>query len=398
MLVTPSNRGSVGDEAMFVSAVNGLARRGATHVTAIIPQRGNRWPEDRIEQSYLALPDHFSHASWGDAIRFVLSARRHGAFCLIGADVLDGHYSPERSLRRLELVDMAARCGLETTIFGFSFNEEPSPIVEDKLRALPASVRLCARDHVSQARLRQTLGRDVPLVADLAFLLEPDESSDLTRNVAEWVRQRRAEGRMIVGVNLNPLVLGAEGDDGTARLIDSHATALKSLAERHGKLAIVLVPHDFRGKERGDTAILRRLLAALPPALSESSTLLEPPFTAAQVKGVAGHLDFSVTGRMHFAIACLGRGTPAVCVSYQGKVEGLADYLGIRRLTLTPANACEPAQLGEVVNWAAENHQSLRSQILGRLDGVLALSEQNFNNGSSPGPAVPALAVTSHAD
>jgi len=363
---------------MFVAACQGLVCRGVTHITAVTSKHDDRWPEAGASLEHLSLPGLFMYASWSDSVRFVWATRRHAAFCMIGADVLDGHYSLERSLHRIALVALASRAGLDTRIFGFSFNESAPQEIKNAFRNLPSNVRLCARDPVSRVRIANDVGRDVELVADLAFLLKSDENSPLSQEVIEWINERRAQSHLIVGVSLNGHVLKSNKEVTIAELLASYAAALHCLAQEQVGVSLVLLPHDFRNGDKSDYALLRRLLDLLPEQMRQSSRLLEPPFTAAQVKGISGHLDFAVTGRMHLAIACLGRGTPVVCISYQGKLEGLADYFEIRKIVLSPSEACDEVRLGGVVRWVAANREILRVQINARLARVSALSEQNF--------------------
>ena len=49
----------------------------------------------------------------------------------------------------------------------------------------------------------------------------------------------------------------------------------------------------------------------------------------ADVATLAGRADFAITGRMHLAILASTVGTPAIALSYQGKIEGLYRKLGL---------------------------------------------------------------------
>lgn len=89
---------------------------------------------------------------------------------VLGADVLDGHYSIDRSKRRIQFARLAERAGAAVSIVSYSLNANPEFAVIDEWRRLPASVRLVSRDSKSAARSTKFLGREAVLGADLAFL------------------------------------------------------------------------------------------------------------------------------------------------------------------------------------------------------------------------------------
>lgn len=68
-------------------------------------------------------------------------------------------------------------------------------------------------------------------------------------------------------------------------------------------------------------------------------------------------LDAVVTGRMHLAIACLGQSVPAACISYQDKVEGLYQLLGLEGLAIDAQFVHSPdASTGLMVNLIEKRH------------------------------------------
>jgi polysaccharide pyruvyl transferase WcaK-like protein len=95
-------------------------------------------------------------------------------------------------------------------------------------------------------------------------------------------------------------------------------------------------------------------------------------------KAIAGAVDLVLTGRMHFAIAALGQGTPPVSVVYQGKFEGLMQHFGLEAEPLLLA----PDKVGSgdaALAAATANAERLRSKILAVLPRVEALSRSNFS-------------------
>ena len=128
-------------------------------------------------------------------------------------------------------------------------------------------------------------------------------------------------------------------------LIDATASALLAVARRH-RVSWLLLPHDFRG-ERGDNAALAPLAQRVGATLGERVLHAGEPLSAAQLKAMAGVTDGIVTGRMHLAIAALGRGVPVAALTYQDKFQGLWTHFDLPLdLLLAPARRASRATRG----------------------------------------------------
>src|SRR5262249_50054300 len=120
---------------------------------------------------------------------------------LLGADVMDGHYSQTAALRRVALATMAAQLGLDVSILGFSFNERPSAEVVAALNSTPASIRFCLRDPLSYQRFVEHVCRPAELVSDLAFGLSlPKTLSAEERRLDDWIGEHKSAGRIVLAV------------------------------------------------------------------------------------------------------------------------------------------------------------------------------------------------------
>jgi colanic acid/amylovoran biosynthesis protein len=73
---------------------------------------------------------------------------------LIGADVMDGYYSPVESLRRVIAADLLAKSGASTAFTGFSMNDSPSPWLRQAFRMLDKDVVVNLRDPSGSRRSR----------------------------------------------------------------------------------------------------------------------------------------------------------------------------------------------------------------------------------------------------
>lgn len=326
VLVAAPGGGSVGDQAMFESFVSGTSggsggSGGSGTVVVVVRQASDLLgvPEplrDRVE--VLPLPGLLYggiRAHLRDLVRLSLVLRRSRSVSVVGADVMDGVYSVLASVRRFWVPAFAARAGLDGRVLGFSWNSHPAPLTVDAMRWASRRVRLLARDPGSAARLRADGGHGVVDVADLAFLMTPGTTPAPIRR---WLQAQRAAGRTVVAVNANYLLQDR---------VDQVAEYSRLVADRLGQgWSFLLLPHDSRGAP-SDVDLARAIRDAAPP--SEHVHLVPGVLAPGEVTAVMAEVDLAVTGRMHLAILAAVAGTPAVAVSYQGKIAGLYDRLGL---------------------------------------------------------------------
>lgn len=370
LIVPSAGSGSVGDEAMLVGLVSACRMSGLKRVDLFAP------PEDLQALEV----DERRWPAGGKLSRRWMKWRILGDYqyvFVIGADCIDGAYSLWRSNYLLTIAHLASAAGAVVTIVGSSFNTEPHPAVVAAIRALPPSVRLCLRERPSLERVRGSAAQKGILVADVAFLLqavEPDHGSDSTLN---WIREQRATGQTLLGINLNTRALGQGNVAQAGVLLKAYAKALERLLAERPDLSLLIVPHDYRG-ELNDLLFGERLLALLAHRSSGRVALFPGLRTAAEVKGVAGYLDAVLTGRMHLAIAALGRGVPVACIAYQDKFEGLFEHFGLPQMLLSPEQACEERALYELAQSLLQERERLKKQIASRLPAVRARSWMNL--------------------
>jgi polysaccharide pyruvyl transferase WcaK-like protein len=311
-----------------------LKRHGVKDISLLSYGRRDRWPG--LEPS---LP--LVHAPSGGLIDKSLFERqlaRYQMACIIGADTLDGHYSEERSLLLWSIASRVAEDGHTSIVLGSSLNDRPTPAIQECIRALPREVSVLARDPLSRDRLQLLLKRQVELVADLAFLLEPasSETSEVVRRAEAWLRDSHADVRLVLGWNLN-LTGAATAGLTEVDLVEASIQALDALASQFEKVLLLPIPHDYR-RGQADAETLKRLLQRVEGNYPCASWLLELQLGAAEAKGLALLCDIVVTGRMHLAIAAIGGGVPAIMFAYQGKVAGLYATLDLTPLVIDLAS------------------------------------------------------------
>lgn len=370
----PSSRGSIGDEAMAVALASGLKAHGCT--LGLMPYSAHdSWDDLSAFSSIRPQPGH-SPIQWWKAARWL---RQFDAFGVIGADVLDGYYSDQKSVRSLQLAHLAHKLGLRSVLLGFSYRESPGPNALAYLRDIGPSLKLLTRDPVSGRRISRLAGLNSYAVADLAFLLQPDQSSSRVKSAVDWVHSKRTQKRTVIGLNCNAQVLGRAHPTQAEVLAERFANSANRLASRHSNISFLLIPHDGRG-ESSDLILARSVWNRLDAKTRAESHLIDQVWRAAEIKAVASYLDFAITGRMHFGIACLGSGVPVASLTYQDKFEGLYELFGIEPVAIPGESATDPGILDGLFEQILNRSAALRSTIAGRLPLVLGLAQANIDH------------------
>jgi colanic acid/amylovoran biosynthesis protein len=373
--------GSRGDDAMLRSVIGTLgAQRADFRVTM------STFPDAPVDDERVhRVPESPSFAGFVDAIR----ATHPNALVVLGADVMDGHYGPLFTARRLFAADLIAREGVPTIITGFSFNDHPHPLLAPIFDRLDRRVSLNVRDPLSLRRLQAFSSRPATLVADVAFLLEPDEASPRLGPIFDWVAARRRAGDRVFALNLHP-VLG--GPDVSKRLAVAAAAAIKAISSGE-RVAWLLLAHDFRTR----TACSETLAEVERHAgATLGDRLLRPTdeLTAAELKAIVGRVDGVLSGRMHLAIAALGQGTPVACLTYQGKFEGLFEHFGLSpTLLMDPKEALRPGALESLLRALVSGADAHRQVVARHLPEVRRLAALNLAPlvGAEAGAPMPAV-------
>jgi polysaccharide pyruvyl transferase WcaK-like protein len=366
--------GSKGDEAMLSAVVERLrAANRALRVSVVTatPQAA----QAATRMGFRAVD------AWREPWRLTdtverLAALRPSALVVIGADVMDGYYSPMTSLRLLATADLLVRRGVRGTILGFSFNARPYRPLRHAFDCLDARLLVNVRDDVSLDRFRRFSSAPATLVADSAFMLEPDHASDSVRDTAAWIDARRAVGDVVIAFNLHPMLIRGASDADIAALVAAAQHALRAIAAQRGSASCCC-----RTTIAAATATTRassRCIARWPRRWA-SGFAIRARMSAAQLKAIAGQVDGVVTGRMHLAIASLGMGVPVAALTYQDKFQGLFRHFGLSdAFLLKPADAMRATRLAAVLERFVAALPQLREQVRAALPRVKDASLRNL--------------------
>lgn len=377
LVIPPDDPGSTGDEAMMAATVTYLRHQGFTRIGLISYGSPLSWDNCLLVEETLNLRAFFSAASRLDELRFSRMSARYGHVYILGADVMDGYYSPSDSNRRLRLLTLAARTGASTRLLGFSINAAPAPETVKAFQALPSKIKLCTRDPLSHRRLAGHLGRPVGLAADLAFLLEPAPFHDLPRAVLYWLEEERKAGRIVIGINANYLAF--KGYASPEGVITCFVQALEQVYEGDLPVSFLLIPHDIRDPH-SDVSMAANIHAQLPPSVRAHSLAVSAALPAAQIKALCSKLDFALSSRMHLAIACLGQGVPVACITYQGKFEGLFEHFRLDGMLMDAQAALVPDVLSAFLITTLSQRDATRIAIATAWPRVHHLAENNFTD------------------
>lgn len=322
---------------------------------------------------------------WGGAwmpfaFRRRLAEARPTRALVMGADMMDGLYSPVTALRMIVAADLLARAGARTDFLGFSLNARPAPVVRLAFRLLDAAVAINLRDPSSWRRFGRATGRSARLVADTAFLMAPAAPQTAAAEAERWVQEQRAAGRCVLAVNFHPMLFRGRDPDAQARSLSAALQAtLHALTERH-RVSWLLLPHDERSAA-GDLAMLADLHGRLADPERAWTFHLQHPPPAAQIKALSGAVDGTITGRMHLAIATLGQGRPVLAFAYQGKFSGLMRHFRLPPwLVLEPDEARDGFELCTRVEHFIEALPMLTERVREQLPTVIALARDTFED------------------
>lgn len=371
LLILPSDLkmaiGSRGDEAMIMAVA--AAHEGWTIGVLAETDEAARLIEAHGWQSIKVKTGRYPLDVLMQAARNIRPERA----LVLGADVMDGYYSPKVSMIQLAMTDLLRSAGIRTSLTSFSLNPNVERNVAEAFRHLPPKNELTIRDPVSLGRFKKICGRDARLVADVAFLLKPNEDFPLYKKVLEWKYQ--GEG-FLLAVNFSTMLLRQPTEEQLEEQRSAMASLLNMLLEKRN-CRLLLIPHDYR-EDCGDYAMLKSICSRLH--CQERVFFAGDKLGAAQLKALVGIADALLTARMHLSIAMLSFAKPICAFDYQGKFQGLYRHFDYdeKYLLENPSPANVEEQYGIVCSFLDEC-PSLQRKLAQRLPGIMKMAEENLD-------------------
>lgn len=366
--------GSKGDEAMICAVAGKFLQQNQDLKVGIVTAVGDAEAAARA-MGFEPLPIWAEEWSLAHADG-VIREFDPDALLVFGADVMDGYYGPVTPSRILILADLAARRGAKAALIGFSFNGQPHASMRNIFQHKSPELRINVRDPISHARYSRFTGTEANLVADSAFMLQP-EFSHAVEGIADWVQNRKAHGDLVIVYNLHPLLIRDITPEKMTELISASVDALQSVLDSNA-VSVLFLSHDYRGKN-SDDACLAPIHAKLVAKYGDR--LLYPilKMSAAELKAAAGLVDGVVTGRMHLAIASLGMGVPVAALTYQDKFQGLMDHFDLpERFMISADAALDHRQIESMITEFLASLGDLRQQVKEKLPAVELASMRNL--------------------
>lgn len=352
-IVLPATAGSLGDQAILCGLAELLASNGQDDPVQVLLREFRPHPCAGARESVRL---QITPGGPGrDALALALQACSR--LVVLGTDIIDGAYSQTHVRDLVSLSNTCVELGIPVAICAFSFSASPAPEAVDWLRRLHPAVSCTSRDRRSALRFQQHVGRPADVVADPAFNMSPRLRTGPSMVASEWVRARRSQGDVVIGVNAN--AIADRRMPGCLR--EAYVAGLSDVM-RQRPASVLLIPHDLR-HDQSDLMPLDEISRELGARFPGRLHLLPSLGAANEAKALAGDCDLVVTGRLHLAIAAASLGCPAIGIEYHDKFAGIFETLGIEKLLITQADLLERGRLAACIFGALDDLPPLRGEL-----------------------------------
>lgn len=242
-------------------------------------------------------------------------------------------------------------------LWGCSINPEEIP--GELIDHLKLFDKITARDRFTYDALIKAgyPQKDITLVADPAFLLEPDMTVSLASNMTPG---------KFVGINLSPMILNYAADRN--KVVASIQTLVHHILDTTD-LGVYFIAH-VRLPYTDDLDVLRPLYEEFKStgrvALTDDLDL-----NCRQLKGIISQSRFYIGARTHSVIAAYSTGVPAIALGYSVKARGIAnDLLGSWEDTVLPVQTLEDEQgLVKAFDYLAQNEDRFKKALVENVPG-----------------------------
>lgn len=366
LIIPPASAGSLGDQAM-VDALAAQYKKSYGSKIFLYPDCFE------LRSKYTCLNSAIFPQRITATLSKLIAATAPTEINLLGADNIDGRYGAGKALARLKFLQFAHRMGKPVRVLGCSWSEAPAPSVRDAMRQADW-LTIYARDPLSRDRMERDFQRAVPLVADLAFLLEPGMTTESAKMIFDFITENKREDSTMIGVNISKAAI----DRHQAKNIEPFERFLTQWITAAPSRYIVFIPHDSRPGVNDDFEVAHALVQTLQSCAPGRVIAPEGPWNAWDAKAIVAELDLVLTSRMHLAIACLSMGTPPACLPYANKFEGLLSYFELGELSLDGERIGNDPAIAEKFDFLIANKGEMGAKILRNIDEIKKLSLKNI--------------------
>ena len=374
--------GSRGDEAMIVASIQNFRRSAGTEapVTIICSDSFSNPGWSWLQQRYNVSLSKIWNGPYpvGKVVDEVVKLQPSEIY-ILGADCMDGQYSPYISFELLALYTILRKKQYRISLLGFSYNNHPHRLLNRLFRKIGKDVPFNLRDSISLEHFRQhTRLPNTRLVADAAFMLVPDSKSEAASRYKTKIDALRKNGATVVlAFNLHPMLRKEQTQQELAEYARAMSSRFQELLLKHPNLGIVLLPHDDR-KRISDNYMLAGMYEQLSQEFAQRVIYDSQVYRAEEIKGFLNQFDGVISSRMHLAIAALGMEVPVMTSEYQDKFRGLFSHFNYpEKYLLTPEEFSSSLFTRRVNEFIGELVE-LREHIHAKLTDVMELSNFNF--------------------
>lgn len=366
--------GSRGDEAMMVAMIQSIREKTPNASISLLTYAEFEHPV-LLEYDIKVIPK-WANPSWS-LTKILDVCADFDSIMVVGADTMDGHYSILNSSRLWIVADSLARLGKNSTVLGFSFNSTPAPGIIDVIKNISPRVNILLRDPVSHERFEKITGRQARCVADAAFQLHASDAIPQMDTLLQWIDGRQANKGKVIGFNVHPMLFDMSDPGVKAKFIQDCSNALLHAIGEHS-ISVLLISHDFRGSDEADLGLLESIYAEVKEDAGDRIFLDKYPYSATELKFIAGKMDAVFSARMHLCIATLGMKKPVGVLTYQGKFEGLFSYFKLPdELMLDPKSSNLEEDIFFAISFLVDNMSELTALVNESWRGVKQLSSVN---------------------
>ena len=242
------------------------------------------------------------------------------------------------------------KMGKKMMLWGASV--EPKDLPGELAEHLSLFDAITVRESISYEALVQCgLGDKAHLVADPAFLLEPE---------AVELPEGFTEGNM-VGINLSPMILNyTENRDKVVESVYALVDHILATSE----MGVLLVPH-VRLPVTDDMDTLRPIYERYKDT-GRVALLDDFSLSCRQLKGYISKCRFFIGARTHSIIAAYSTCVPALALGYSVKAKGIArDIFGTEeRLVLPVQTFDDPASTVRGFDYLVEHEGEIRDRLV----------------------------------
>lgn len=234
------------------------------------------------------------------------------------------------------------------------------PLIRRLARAVLSGVQVIAvRDERSREAVRELgLGREAEVTADLAFLLPAPKEDEI------------AGARRLVGLPeeagpVAAIALRPSPAEGPRDLASRLGAAIGGACDELGLKPVLLA------MQRSQDLGFARLAAAAMPV----EAVIAPPMSARQLLALTAGCDLVIGMRLHALIFAALAGVPLVGISYDPKVDGLMEQLGLR--AATSVERLDGSALSRSIIETWERRGEMARSLAGRAERLRAMALRN---------------------